>query len=127
LSISAISGEELLIFISMNPQPTKLARADGNKLLIEWSDGQRREYTFKELRDACPCATCREKRGEAPGPVNLLPVLSAAETRPTNITGMEPVGNYAYSIEFSDGHNTGIYTLELLRQLGQLTRGSAGG
>jgi DUF971 family protein len=32
---------------------------------------------------------------------------------------MNPVGNYAYSIHFSDGHNTGIYTLESLRNLGQ--------
>jgi DUF971 family protein len=105
---------------TMMPQPTKLARADGNKLAIEWSDNQRREYTVKELRDACPCATCREKRGDAatPAPKNLLPVLSAAETRPLTIAGMQPVGNYAYSIEFSDGHDTGIYTFELLQQLG---------
>jgi DUF971 family protein len=102
----------------MMPQPTKLARAEGNKLAIEWSDGQQREYTFKELRDACPCATCREKRGESPTPTSLLPVLSAAEARPLSIAGMQPVGNYAYSIEFSDGHDTGIYTFELLRQLG---------
>jgi DUF971 family protein len=104
----------------MESYPTKLTRAEGNKLAIDWSDGQRREYTFKELRDACPCATCREKRGEAgtPAPKNLLPVLSAAETRPISIAGMQPVGNYAYSIEFSDGHDTGIYTLELLRESG---------
>jgi DUF971 family protein len=31
---------------------------------------------------------------------------------------MVPVGNYAYRIEFSDGHSTGIYTLDLLRRLG---------
>jgi DUF971 family protein len=31
---------------------------------------------------------------------------------------MEPVGNYAYSIRFSDGHDTGIYTFELLQALG---------
>ena len=80
---------------------------------------QGREYTFRELRDSCPCATCREKRGEAPKPASLLPVLSAAETQPLAIAKMEPVGNYAYSIEFSDGHNTGIYTLDLLRQLGR--------
>jgi DUF971 family protein len=36
---------------------------------------------------------------------------------------MEPVGNYAYSIHFSDGHDTGIFTFEFLRQLGeQVTR-----
>ena len=33
---------------------------------------------------------------------------------------MKPVGNYAYSIEFSDGHDTGIFTLEFLQSLGEL-------
>jgi DUF971 family protein len=33
---------------------------------------------------------------------------------------MRPVGNYAYGIQFSDGHDTGIFTLELLGQLGRL-------
>jgi DUF971 family protein len=31
---------------------------------------------------------------------------------------MAPVGNYAYAIAFSDGHDTGIYTIEYLRELG---------
>ena len=35
------------------------------------------------------------------------------------IAGMEPVGNYAYSIAFSDGHDTGIFTMELLHDLGR--------
>jgi len=35
------------------------------------------------------------------------------------ILGMKPVGNYAYSISFSDGHDTGIFTLEFLRELGK--------
>jgi DUF971 family protein len=30
---------------------------------------------------------------------------------------MRPVGQYAYSIAFTDGHDTGIYTLEYLREL----------
>ncbi len=103
----------------MSLHPIKLTRADNNSILIDWSDGQRRQYSFRELRDACPCATCREKRSEAaPAAANLLPVLSVAEVRPLTIAKMEPVGNYAYAIEFSDGHDTGIYTLELLRQLG---------
>ena len=45
--------------------------------------------------------------------------LGDAETRPLRIAAMKPVGNYAYSIEFSDGHDTGIYTLTTLRELGQ--------
>ncbi|MBX7074946.1 MAG: DUF971 domain-containing protein [Pirellulales bacterium] len=98
--------------------PTQLERAAGGKLLIQWSDGARREYTVRELREACPCATCREKRDAPPQPAGLLPVLSAAEARPLELLGMKPVGNYAYAIEFSDGHDTGIYTFELLGRLG---------
>jgi DUF971 family protein len=45
-------------------------------------------------------------------------VLSLAEARPLKVLDMKPVGNYAYSIAFSDGHDTGIYTLEFLRGLG---------
>jgi DUF971 family protein len=37
---------------------------------------------------------------------------------PLAITGMQPVGQYAYKIVFSDGHDSGIYTLEYLRELG---------
>ncbi|HEV2972778.1 MAG TPA: DUF971 domain-containing protein [Pirellulales bacterium] len=101
----------------MNLCPTKLAIAGEGRLAIEWSDGQRREYAFAELRDRCPCATCREKRS-APAPATLLPVLKPQEARPLKVLGMKPVGHYAYSIEFSDGHDTGIYTFELLRELG---------
>jgi DUF971 family protein len=70
------------------------------------------------LFENCPCATCREKRNAPPTSPLQLPIISAAEAQPLRITAMKPVGNYAYSIEFSDGHNTGIYTLETLRALG---------
>ena len=99
--------------------PTKIELTDDDHLAIDWSDGARRVYSFRELRDACPCATCREKNTAAENqPAVLLPVLSPEEARPLKIEGMEPVGGYAYSIAFSDGHNTGIYTLERLRGLG---------
>lgn len=98
--------------------PTKLERVGEEGLRIHWSDGQVREYTVNGLRKACPCATCREKHSApAPSPMQLT-VLSPAEARPLRIDGMKPVGSYAYSIEFSDGHNTGIFTLETLRELG---------
>jgi DUF971 family protein len=109
----------------MDTRPVHLALAGEDRLLIEWSDGQKRQYTFRELRDNCPCATCREKRRQPPEPAAPtggfvgLPVLSAAEARPLKILEMAPVGNYAYAINFSDGHNTGIFTLELLRELGR--------
>jgi DUF971 family protein len=103
----------------MQINPTKLELAGGNALRITWSDGQVRDYGFRELRDACPCATCREKR-KAPPAAALFPIVTEAETRPLRIAAMKPVGKYAYSIEFSDGHDTGIYTLESLRELGQV-------
>ena len=96
--------------------PTKLELTGDSRLLIEWSDGQRRSYGFGELRKGCPCATCREKRKAPP---KLLPVLSAVEAQPLKVLGMKPVGNYAYSINFSDGHDTGIFSFTLLRELGQ--------
>jgi DUF971 family protein len=101
----------------MNFHPTKLELVDDARLRITWSDSEVREYGLRELRDACPCATCREKR-KSPPATTLFPILTEAETRPLRITAMKPVGNYAYSIEFSDGHNTGIYTLESLREMG---------
>ena len=100
----------------MELYPTKLTREGDNSLAIEWSDGQRRVYSIAQLREQCPCATCREQRS-APAP--LLPVLKPQAARPLAIAGMKPVGNYAYSIEFSDGHDTGIFTFERLRELGE--------
>lgn len=46
-----------------------------------------------------------------------MTVLSPAEAQPLRVASMKPVGNYAYSIAFSDGHDAGIYTFALL--LGQ--------
>jgi DUF971 family protein len=48
-----------------------------------------------------------------------IPVLKEVQTRPLTIAAMEPVGNYAYAIRFSDGHDTGIFAFDLLRQLGR--------
>ncbi len=98
--------------------PEKIERTDADRLRITWSDGHVRHYTPRQLRDGCPCATCREARATPPPPSTELPILSATEAQPLRVAGMKPVGNYAYSISFSDGHGTGIYSLELLRKLG---------
>ena len=98
--------------------PTALELTAENRLLITWSDGQKRSYTVRELRNACPCATCREKRNQPVDPF-ALPVLKQVQTQPLTISGMEPMGNYAYSIRFSDDHDTGIFAFSLLRELGQ--------
>ena len=103
----------------MNTRPTDLQIVEDNALIIKWNDGQQRRYSFRELRDACPCATCCEKRTGEQQPPTLLPVLSATEAEPLRIEGMKPVGSYAYTIAFSDGHDTGIFSFDLLQQLGE--------
>lgn len=103
----------------MTEYPTALKLDESQRLLIDWSDGQKRRYRVRALRDACPCATCREKRSQPSDPMQL-PTLTMAEAQPLRILGMQPLGNYAYNIAFSDGHDTGIYTFELLRELGEV-------
>ena len=103
----------------MNLRPTELKLTAENRLHIAWNDGSHREYSARELRDHCPCASCREQRRSTSETGDLLPVLSSAELQPLRILGMQPVGNYAYTIKFSDGHDTGIFQLSLLGQLGQ--------
>jgi DUF971 family protein len=101
-------------------QPVALSLIDDVSLQITWSDGAVLRTRIAVLREACPCATCREKqRAAADKPKGRLPVLAPAEARPLKITRMTPVGNYAYNIDFSDGHGSGLFTMEMLRQLGQ--------
>lgn len=109
----------------MSAVPVKLAFDDQGALLIDWSDGRQGRLRVGELRDKCPCATCREKRAAPPPAAMSLPVLSAAEAQPLKLLEMKPVGNYAYSLRFSDGHDTGIYTFEFLRELGETAEGSS--
>ena len=99
--------------------PTALQLTAENRLLIDWSDGQRRSYRVRELRDNCPCATCREKRNQPPPDPLALPIVKNVQTQPLTIAAMQPVGNYAYAIHFSDGHDTGIFAFDLLRHLGE--------
>jgi len=104
----------------MDLSPTELKLIDDTALLIEWNDGQRKRYPFSALRKACPCSTCRhEKDAEANAPMQLT-VLSPVDLKPMKVEKMSLAGNYAYRITFSDGHNTGLFTFELLRELGDV-------
>ena len=103
----------------MNIHPTQLSISDEGDLNIQWNDGVHHSIPLQVLRKACPCASCREKmQNEVNSTPELLPVLAVEETRPLKIQAMRTVGNYAYAIAFSDGHDTGIYTIEFLRALG---------
>jgi DUF971 family protein len=100
-----------------HPIPTAIRRRDDGAVEITWSDGAAGAATPRQLRDACPCASCREQRVEPAAGAGLLPVLSPEDLAPLAIAGMSPVGQYAYKISFSDGHDSGIYPLDYLREL----------
>ncbi len=82
-------------------------------LKIVWSDGKVAHHRYADLRNACPCASCVD---EWTGQRRSLPIAPSADLKPGAIN---PVGRYAIHINWSDGHNTGIYTHALLRALAE--------
>ena len=102
-----------------NEQPISLRKTSDRELEIKWSDGFTQMIPFHVLRQSCQCANCMEKRKtDAQKPTGELNILSPAETMPLDIVQMKPAGHYAYNIQFTDGHSSGLFTLELLRSLG---------
>ncbi len=104
---------------STEPQAVRVDKTGGTGMEIDWKDGHRSSYRFQWLRDACPCATCEDERektgqkyGEPPKPKNALPMFREP-ARPTEVT---PVGKYAISFAWNDGHSTGIYSWNFLRE-----------
>ncbi|TWT39257.1 gamma-butyrobetaine hydroxylase-like domain-containing protein [Blastopirellula retiformator] len=103
----------------MSAFPQELKLLDDGRLWIHWSDDVQLVYPVRMLRERSPDALTMEKaRLEAAKPSTDLPILRPEEIAPLKITGMNPIGRYAYQIQFSDGHYSGIYTYEYLYSLG---------
>lgn len=92
-----------------DPRPLSIDMAEGGLLVVSWDDGKKSSTTYMELRLACPCASCVD---EWTGAKLIDPNRIPGDVRPV---AMEPVGNYAVQIRWSDGHETGIYSWRLLR------------
>ena len=92
------------------PWPTELRLSDGGRLLaVAFDDGTRHELSAEYLRVESPSA---EVQGHAP---------SQRQTqfgkRNVTITQIQPTGNYAVRLLFSDGHSTGIYSFAWIHDL----------
>lgn len=96
--------------------PVSLKVENDDRLVIEWNDSIRHELSWVLLRKNCPCAGCRTEREKAPA---LLPIITIEQAQPPKPRSIEPIGRYAYQFHWNDGHESGIYTFEMLRQLGQ--------
>ncbi|HWP84635.1 MAG TPA: DUF971 domain-containing protein [Terriglobia bacterium] len=95
------------------PTPLEIGRANQHDVRIRWSDGSETVYPARTLRLQCPCALCVD---ETTGLRILKEPAVPQDVHPLRI---DPVGRYAIAIQWSDGHNTGIYTWEWLYALGQ--------
>ncbi|MDP6418237.1 MAG: DUF971 domain-containing protein [Candidatus Krumholzibacteria bacterium] len=91
--------------------PTEITRSGEHDVSITWKDGVTVVYGARQLRLACACASCVE---EMTGAALLAPESVPENVHPLQITA---VGRYAIQIAFSDGHNTGIYSFDRLREL----------
>jgi len=91
--------------------PTRIAQHDARTLAIEWGDGARSLLDVRQLRLACACAHCVD---EWTGAALLSPESVPGDVAPQAI---HSVGRYAIQIEWSDGHDTGIYPFDRLRRL----------
>jgi ATP-binding protein involved in chromosome partitioning len=84
---------------------------DGATLRLTWPDGTTAEVDHKSLRASCQCAVCVD---EFSGEPVLDPSTIPDDIHPLQVA---PVGNYALSIEWSDGHTTGFFPYNRIREL----------
>ena len=77
---------------------------------VTYDDGYVASFDLEELRVNCPCAECRglRERGGTVWPRTPSP-------QPLHIEHAELVGNWGITFDWNDGHGTGIFTWDVLR------------
>ena len=91
------------------PMPDEIIGLLRSTITFKWPDGHETKYPARALRLACRCAMCIEETSGRP--------LLEPKTVPENVRakGIGMVGQYAITIDWSDGHTTGIYNFRDLR------------
>ena len=84
---------------------------------IRWEDGAEHLLSFKKLRDACPCANCSGESDLFGNKTFGIPMLKSQKTY--ELKSFHWVGHYAVQFEWGDRHDAGLYSLQLLRRLGE--------
>ncbi|HQR03513.1 MAG: DUF971 domain-containing protein [Proteobacteria bacterium] len=94
------------------PTPTEIQlHQKSRRMELAFDNGERFDLSYEYLRVFSPSA---EVRGHGPG----QEVLQTGK-RNVAITATEPVGNYALRLIFSDGHDSGLYSWDILYRLGR--------
>ena len=98
--------------IPPRPWPTDLVFDRETKALtIAFDDGEMYEIPFELLRVESPSAENKGHGGNVPPPVTGKANV--------NVVSADAVGRYAVRITFDDGHDTGLYSWDLLHDLGR--------
>ncbi len=103
-----------------NPVPKKITRPKPYLIKSEWSDGFKSTIKLEKLRAECPCAQCgkeREKKQSGGDGMFGMQMLNQYSEGMNELVSLKPQGNYALKAEWGDGHDTGIYTFQVLRMI----------
>jgi DUF971 family protein len=92
-------------------EPREISQESNTQLRITWADDKVCVYGAAALRRVCPCAQCVN---EWTGQRTLKPEVISDELE---ISDLNIVGRYALNFRWSDGHETGIYSFQYLRDL----------
>ena len=95
-------------------RPTDI-QSIGDELAIKWDDGSESYLKLEKVRRHCPCAGCK-------GEMDIMGVLYKGPDQPLHAKAFQLVrigivGGYAVQPLWGDGHSTGLYTFEHLRNL----------
>ena len=96
---------------STNPKKVDISLSRGVE--IAWDDGHASQYALDYLRRRCPCATCRAAPQADAEPASPFPMYKPAP----RLTNVETVGRYAVRLFWADGHSTGLYSFDYLREI----------
>jgi DUF971 family protein len=91
-------------------EPLQIIEESDSEISIKWSDDTESKYNAVQLRRACPCAGCVD---EWTGKKILDGDRIASDL---NFKHISIVGRYALNFHFSDGHDTGIFSFNFLRE-----------
>jgi DUF971 family protein len=103
--------------MSLETTVTKLDLKKTQGLTVTFGDGKVSTFSLSMLRSKCPCASCKSQRSQQAAKPSRLTILPGNYAQELIVEHAELVGNYALRIDWSDGHATGIYSFEFLREI----------
>ena len=91
--------------------PTDVAISPDGGVMVQWDDGKESRFAPRWLRARCPCAGCVDEWSgqRTVGEAQVKPDIRA--------NNLEAVGRYAVRIDWSDGHNSGIWSWDYLLEM----------